>query len=557
MKPGATVCPWDGTPLNAGAWDDDTAPGDKKPTDSTVPGKGPESGGVLSVPAPRGNEVTSPALGVELPATRLSQAVIGAPLPAGNRGTIPGMHLVGEKLGDYDVVSLVGSGGMGEVYAGEQKMIGKKVAIKVLKPHVALDTDNVKRMIAEARAVNAIRHQNIVDIFNFGTAPDGRPYLVMDWLDGEPLDKVLDRRKSLPPHEVVEILEVMCSALSAAHEKNIVHRDLKPANVFVDTDRTTRQQSVKLLDFGLAKDLEHGNASKTQAGMVVGTPDYIAPEQASNQPISPRTDLYSMGVMAFEMITGERPFSAPTVMELLLKHVNEAPPRMSALLPTVPVSLDDLVFRLMAKNPEKRPASAEQVRRELGRIRRELREGTTSVSKLKPVSSSPRPISILVSGAGSRPRPPPPTPPSKISERGPVPGSELDFSPPSPLGDPNVPMPATQESARPGFVLKIALGVLLIAAGGGALFLLYNQQKTPAPVDPVVEVPKPDPAADLIARLDSEETKAVEKHPAKKAWINGQFSDLRSLLKLSDSEKTQSDVKVRLDKLLADIQKLK
>ena len=203
--------------------------------------------------------------------------------------------LTGQKLGDYVVGTILGSGGMGEVYEGEQPVIGKKVAIKVLKESVAQDKVNVQRMLSEARAVASIRHRSICDVFNFGTLDDGRPYLVMEYLDGEPLDLILRKRLALAPLEAVELLEEICSALAAAHARNIVHRDLKPGNVFVLTDAATKTRYVKLLDFGLAKDhlkTLGGGAPATMDGFVVGTPDYIAPEQARGLQVTPKTDLY-------------------------------------------------------------------------------------------------------------------------------------------------------------------------------------------------------------------------------------------------------------------------
>ena len=244
LPTGARICPFDGTPIN-----------------SIIPSSslwGEESQTDLKIERPNLPEPTQISDG----------AVVASVL------------LVGQKLGDYEVGSLLGQGGMGEVYAGEQPMIGKKVAIKVLKAEVAAEPGNVQRMLSEARAVNSIRHRSIVDIFNFGTLPDGRPYLVMEYLEGTALDTMLRKQGALIPAEVAEFLEEICSALAAAHGRGIVHRDLKPGNVFIVNDGNSRSRYVKLLDFGLAKGEASGEASKqTRAGMVVSISNAITPSE--------------------------------------------------------------------------------------------------------------------------------------------------------------------------------------------------------------------------------------------------------------------------------------
>ncbi len=421
LPAGAVTCPHDGTVVSEAAWQDDTA--------------------------------------------------VSGPRPLSAADTLDGSSVVGSKLGDYEVQALIGSGGMGEVYAGEQTLIGKKVAIKVLKQAVALDPENVTRMLAEARAVNAIRHPNIVDIFNFGKLPDGRPYLVMDWLDGEPLDKVLQRRGALSPIEAVEILEEVCSALSAAHGRGIIHRDLKPANVFVSYDKTTRTRYVKLLDFGLAKSMEHKGDRQTQTGMVVGTPDYIAPEQATNSGLTPQTDVYSLGVMAFELFSGQLPFEAPSVLELMMKHVNQTAPRLASRLSSVSAAIDELVFKMMQKKPEERPGSIDLVRRELAKIRRQLREGATSISDAPPA----RALSDRAANAVPAARPPERVGPPRSSAPRPPPRDDASIGPPptapvsgdgaTPRASPELGPPPTRRMSQ----LTRRAPLLAAAAAGGVL----------------------------------------------------------------------------------------
>jgi serine/threonine protein kinase len=290
--------------------------------------------------------------------------------------------LTGRKLGDYVVGGIMGSGGMGEVYEGLQPVIAKKVAIKVLKQAVAQDEVNVARMLSEARAVASIRHRSICDVYNFGKLEDGRPYIVMEYLDGEPLDQILRKRIAISPVETVELLEEICSALAAAHARNIVHRDLKPGNVFVVSDEATKSRYVKLLDFGLAKDHlspRDGQRPATMEGFVVGTPDYIAPEQARGLQVTPKTDLYSLGVMAFEMVTGRLPFLGSSAIDLMNAHVNEPAPLVSDVTNGVPPPLEELIHKLLSKDPADRPESADAVRRLLMGMKRTLREGNTVI----------------------------------------------------------------------------------------------------------------------------------------------------------------------------------
>ena len=319
---------------------------------------------------------------------------------ARHEGPPPGASISGQKLGDFVVGALIGAGGMGEVYAGEQPMIGKKVAIKVLKAQIAADPENVRRMLSEARSVNAIRHRGIVDIFNFGSLPDGRPYLVMEYLEGASLESILRKRKVLTPVEVAEFIEEICSALSAAHAKGIVHRDLKPGNVFIVTDSSTRARYVKLLDFGLAKaaELPIAGGARTRVGTILGTPDYISPEQAKAGEVTAQSDLYSLGVMAFQMLTGAVPFTAPSITELIYAHVSQPAPHISERVEGIPPALDALVFRLMAKRPEDRPQSADEVGRDLSRMHRAFRERSTvtfedlgaQLARASPPSPKPR-----------------------------------------------------------------------------------------------------------------------------------------------------------------------
>ncbi len=280
--------------------------------------------------------------------------------------------VIGVEVAGYKIVARLGNGGMGIVYEGEHALIGKRVAIKVLRHEVAENPDVVQRLVAEARAVNKVGHRGIIDVFGFGTLPDGRQCIVMEYLDGEPLEDVLQRHvranQLLPVADVLLILDEICSALSAAHSAGVVHRDLKPSNVFLCAQRDGTK-FVKLLDFGIAK---LGAAGGIQSSIVIGTPTYMAPEQAAKGLVTPALDLYSLGVMAFELLAGRPPFLADSPVALLFMHAKEAPPKLTQLVGDLPVELEALIERLLAKRPADRPENAAVVRLELNRIRKLL-----------------------------------------------------------------------------------------------------------------------------------------------------------------------------------------
>ena len=254
----------------------------------------------------------------------------------------------GAVLGDYRIERTIGKGSMGVVYLGVHQLIGKKAAIKVLRGDS--DKDAVQRFLEEARVVNKIGHPNIVDVFAFGQMDDGRAYLVMEWLQGETLRARLARGR-LDVETACRIAKPLVRALAAAHAQRIVHRDIKPDNVLlVEGDAPT----VKLLDFGMAKLLRPDQMTQTGEGGFVGTPMYVAPEQARGKKIDHRADIYTTGGVLFEMLTGRPPFVARSAFDLISMHLTAAPPRPSQYAP-VPRELDDLVVQMLAKDPPARP----------------------------------------------------------------------------------------------------------------------------------------------------------------------------------------------------------
>ncbi len=260
----------------------------------------------------------------------------------------------GTRLGEYEIEEVLGGGGMGEVFSAVHPKIGKRAAIKVLKKELS-NAFNVERFIDEAKVVNTIGHPNIVDIFAFGEMPDGRCYFVMELLVGETLRERIARGR-MGVDEVSAILKPLLRALEAAHRKGVIHRDLKPDNVFL-VEVPGERPTVKLLDFGIAKlaKADH-RIEQTKSGVMVGTPQYIAPEQAKGREIDHRADIYSLGGILFEMLTGHPPFEADNAMEMVAKHLMEAPPKPSSVVSGLPPELDTLVVAMLAKEPAQRPA---------------------------------------------------------------------------------------------------------------------------------------------------------------------------------------------------------
>jgi eukaryotic-like serine/threonine-protein kinase len=259
---------------------------------------------------------------------------------------------VGQRIGSYTVTDTLGRGGYGEVVAAVHDVIGRDVAIKVLHAKWSDDPEAVRRFVAEAQAVNAVRHPNIVDVFDFGTLVDGRHYHVMERLRGETLRQRLDARRLLPIGEAVPILRAVAAALDAAHEVGIVHRDIKPENVFLHQDG--EREHVKLIDFGLAKLIKQ-DAAPTQSGVIMGTPAYMAPEQCRGSAVDRLTDSYAFGVLAYEVLTGSVPLRGADPVATLLAHVHDTPTALSKAA-ALPRAVDDVIMPLLAKTPSARPA---------------------------------------------------------------------------------------------------------------------------------------------------------------------------------------------------------
>jgi eukaryotic-like serine/threonine-protein kinase len=262
----------------------------------------------------------------------------------------------------YRFVGNVGSGGMADVCLARDTVLERDVALKIMAPHCAGDEGFVERFRREARSAAALSHPNIVPVYDHGRTEDGEYYIVMEYLPGGTLKECIEDRGRLDPRASVEVALEVAEALEAAHERGLVHRDVKPHNILI-----TERGDVKVADFGIARPASSNTLSQT--GTVFGTASYMSPEQAMGERATERSDLYSLGVVLYEMLTGEPPFVADNPISVSTMHVNERPRPPAATAPEVPEPTNALVMRLLAKDPAERHASASQLIEDLERVR--------------------------------------------------------------------------------------------------------------------------------------------------------------------------------------------
>jgi serine/threonine-protein kinase len=294
-------------------------------------------------------------------------------------------------FGSYRLIQQIGEGGMGRVFVAEHTRLGRRVALKMLRSEYAGNVEAVKRFFSEARAVNRIKHENIIEISDFVENERGHSYYIMELLTGIDLRRLEDRDTIVPLPRALNIAVQVCRGLGAAHKAGIIHRDLKPDNIFL-VERGEHDDLVKLLDFGVAKltspELVDVSTFKTNAGIVVGTPLYMSPEQAAGKVVDHRTDIYALGVILFEMVTGQRPFHADSFGEILVHHMTTPPPRPSkvrSLRQGVPRVVEELILSCMQKDPGARPQTMQDVEARLQVIaRRTSTAGGTPLTLVPP-----------------------------------------------------------------------------------------------------------------------------------------------------------------------------
>ncbi len=398
-------------------------------------------------------------------------AETGAPAPVAeqpSQGMAMGQDLSGQILLDrYQVIKKLGEGGMGTVYLGEHVTIKKKFAIKVLSPEFAHKPDLVERFLQEARAASMINQENVVEITDFGDTPDGSVFFVMEFLNGEDLSDTIKREKAVPWPRVKPIMLQICRALQSAHDAGIIHRDMKPENCF-RVKRGKNADFIKVLDFGIAKvTSEEGEGSGkglTRTGMIFGTPEYMSPEQAQGAKPDHRVDVYAVGVIMYELLTGRVPFTADTFMGILTKHMFEVPEAPTSIAPDamIPPEVEAIMLKAMQKDREYRFQSMD----EMAAAMEAVGTGTAAVEVITENINLPGTGHMEFSGA--------------------VPGAGTA----PPLMD--------EPKSNNGLIFGIVGGLALVGLGVGALFVLGGGE---------------DPAEVAVAQEDTEAGQETEVEP--------------------------------------------
>ncbi|MCA9671649.1 MAG: serine/threonine protein kinase [Myxococcales bacterium] len=341
--------------------------------------------------------------------------------------------------GRYRIISKLGEGGMGVVYIAEHIAIEKKVALKVLLQEYARKADLKERFLQEAKAAARIGHENIVDITDFGDTPDGSVFFAMEFLEGQELSQAVKKNGAYPWQKAKPILLQICRAMGAAHSKHIIHRDMKPENIFL-IEREGKPDFVKVLDFGIAKvtDDSPGERRLTKTGMIFGTPEYMSPEQAQGHKPDHRVDIYALGVIMYELLTGRVPFKADTFMGILTKHIFEQPTPPSEVEPSVPGEVEAIILKAMAKDRDDRYRSMAEMASAISTCAGRMTRPTGAAQPAVARKMTPAPSTADRRNLSAEPMVPPP--------------SELDLR-----GD----LPIRPRSKLP----FIIVGVLLVAGG--------------------------------------------------------------------------------------------
>jgi serine/threonine protein kinase len=369
--------------------------------------------------------------------------------------------LVGQTLGGkYRLDSILGRGGMGTVYVATRLHIGDTVAVKVLHREFMKDPSIAERFRREAHAAARLKHPNAVSIYDFGETSDSSTFLVMELLEGQSLRQVIKKQGALDPTTAAEIIRQICAALEEAHRRNIVHRDIKPDNIILNT--TPSGHHVKVLDFGIAKLRDLSTSQLTQTGTTMGTPQYMSPEQCLGQEVDSRSDIYSLGIVLYEMLCGVTPFNATTPMGMAVQQVNNAPPSLCARSPRTTPAVEAAVLHMLRKQPEARTQTATLAAQELLAA---VRQGTapaydtpTQADFQTPLTS---PVALPVSGTV------------------PVISQPAFSSTPGPQTPVSLPVQTVQGSSRK--LLFFALGAVLLVVVAGALatsvYMYLNWQR--------------------------------------------------------------------------------
>ena len=379
----------------------------------------------------------------------------------------PGSDLVGSILADrYHVIRRIGEGGMGQVYLAEHVKMKRKSAVKVLHQGMVHDPDAISRFNREASNASQIQHPNVAAIYDFGETPEGLIYLAMEFVDGEPLTKIIERHGALTAARAADIGEQVASALEAAHDMGIIHRDLKPDNIMIARGRAG-EDVAKVVDFGIAKAMEADDQKVTKTGLAIGTPEYMSPEQLGGDQLDSRTDIYSLGLVTFNMLTGQLPFPSVVSREALIMRLTEKPRTLAEIRNDVqwPAELQTVMDKALANHPADRYQHVSQFGRELVTAVATMPESaftSTGTSSSRPFRTPRKPKCARSAAALRR---------VAIARTKSCPLPELD----------------DEKSGSPVGIIFAVFVALLLAGGGG--YWYWNSQKAPA--DSRVDDPPP------------------------------------------------------------------
>jgi serine/threonine-protein kinase len=449
--------------------------------------------------------------------------------------------------GRYRVLSKVGEGGMGTVYLAEQISIARKVALKLLHAEYATDDEFVRRFHQEARLAASLSHRHVTTVFDFDQGDDGCLFIVMEYLEGRSLSEMIRREGALPVALAIRLGVQIAEGLEAAHRKGVIHRDVKPQNIMV----VGADSEVKLMDFGIARMRDSGATQFTRAGMMMGTPEYMAPEQIEGREVSEKTDIYAFGIVLYEMLAGSTPFRAATAAAVLAKQLQEAPAPLGRLRRDVPPEVDQVVIQALEKDPRERPSSMEEIVRALdGADRRPVEPTVPGTAVVAPAAVVPR--------AASPPAPDSPAaPPWTIAAPRTVASPETAVS--AGTTPETVLAPGTVVARRgPGrlgflgaFWSRIGLAAALLLVLGGAVWILFlggaswlwpggplQPQTATVPASPAPATgetaPAPPPAVVSPEKTEEQRPAAVEPTPVTPAGSEGKTSGVAPS-KTSDS----------------------
>ncbi len=384
-----------------------------------------------------------------------------------------GQQVLGIRPGDliggrYEIVRVLGVGGTGAVFEARHVTLGRVVAVKLLLPELAANPIVPQRFLQEARTANEVRHKNIVEVIDFGADEGGRLYMVMEFLHGESLSDLLHREAPLSPGRIIRILEPIMAALGAAHARGIVHRDVKPQNIFLQHTEGDEEPVPKLIDFGIAKRIVGDNAQLTSTGMILGTPAYMAPEQArADRTVSSAADQYALGVILYQALTGRIPYVADSFPALLIQIVSQPPIDIAQVRPDLDAGLCAVVMRMLAREPSHRYASFHDLRAALRPWRDDLTRGATVTTRSPAMGAPTQPDGTPDADTPTTQRTAPASLPSPI-----VP--TVDVSPTIPGAPPGAP------SQAPLRLAATAVAVAAVLMVGYAAWLAMH----PRDVDP-------------------------------------------------------------------------